>query len=231
MMDIVDQIDEFAKHLKPAAVWHGSGLLIADVETENQCDAPGDFVYEMYCLWRVVTDIAKRQIVRLVSGSIRGLKFPRKPAKKPGWPRFDVFDGQERTLLMQVCAGTGIHSSLISAYRYPDISFQKPEAKDEPQESDLICLYDAKFNEGHKKKDLSEGEYAIVQMMVDNLGLKKGLPIQLPINFAQLFWFDSNCILTNGGPWNENHTQHKHSSLRVVYHFDKAHQDYGVVGV
>ncbi|MEY3442665.1 MAG: hypothetical protein RLZZ519_946, partial [Bacteroidota bacterium] len=228
---IVDQIDEFAKHLKPAAVWHGSGLLIADVETENPCEASGDFVYEMYCLWRVVADIAKRHFVRLITGSIRGLNFPRKPAKKRGWPRFDVFDEKGETVIMQVCAGTGIYSANIDAFRYPDISFQHPGTADAPTELDLMCMYDAKFNEGHKKTDLSEGEYAKVQMMVSDLGLNRGLPLNLPVSFTELQEFDANCVLTNGGPWKQSHTRHQHHSLRVVYHFSKQHGQYGVIGI
>lgn len=230
-MDIVDQLDEFAKHLKPAAVWHGSGLLIAEVETENPCDLAGDFVYEMYCLWRLVADIAKRQFVRLVVGSIQGLNFPRKPANKEGWPRFDIYDEWGDDLIMQLCAGTGIYSSYIDGFRYPDISFQKPLATAEPTESDLFCMYDAKFNEGHKKTNLSEGEYSKVQMMVADLGLNRGLPITLPVSFTEFQEFDANCVLTNGGPWNQKHARHRHHSLRVVYHFSKEHAKYGVVGL
>jgi hypothetical protein len=229
-MNPLDFLDEFERNLRAATHWHTSKELLAEVETGNTLDRPSDFIYEMYCLFRIVNDLAENQIVRLIKGIKHGFRFPRKPANKFGWPRFDVVDKITGKTLTQICAGTKIWSNGAQAFRAPDISLQLPYTSDDPKTTDLICIYDAKFNEGRKKDTLSEGEYAKVSMMVGTLGLRR-IPVQLPVVFETLKNFDANCVLTNGGPWSMNHDFHRDQALRVVYDFHESKMQYAVIGV
>jgi hypothetical protein len=152
-MNLLDHIDGLAHSVTESAIWHDSGELLAEVETENQCDAAPDYVYELYCLFRIVSDLAKQHVVRLQAGfGNRKIRFPRKPAKKIGWPRYHVHDRVSSTLLLQVCAGTKVANMGANIERAPDISLQRAEASESPTEADLYCLYDAKLNEGKQKK-------------------------------------------------------------------------------
>lgn len=231
-MSFLDKLDDFSEDLREASIWHRSESILAEVEIENQCDASGDFIYELYCLFRIIKDLSIKYRIRIVKGSgLRRFKFPRKPAPKLGWPRFEVLDVLTNEVLLQVCAGTFIKSEAIGENRAPDISFQSAKSPEEPTESDVFCIYDAKFNEGRKKSKLSESEYAKVLMMVSDLRLNTGIPITLPVDFQHLTSMDANCAITNGEAWTLNHTRHKHNCLRVLYHFSEEYESYNVVGI
>ncbi len=132
---------------------------------------------------------------------------------------------------MQVCGGTKVAIAVGNKiFHAPDVSFQKPDASDAPIATDVYLIYDAKLNEGSKKKGLSKGQFSDFTQVVRDFGLNAVFPISLPVCFTELTDLQANCILTNGAPWNLDHDYHRFNFLRVIYGFFPEGGVFGVVG-
>jgi hypothetical protein len=232
-MKFLQHIDKVANGIRDVSLWHKSKDLMAEVETENRCGAQPSYVYELFCLFRIVKDLKQNHRIKLHEGTrpYQTRKFPKSPALKIGWPRFHVYDSLTDELILQICAGTTIDVAHNGSNHTPDISFQKANASEFPTEVDLYCIYDAKYREEALESNaLAKAQFAIIVLMVLDFRLTIPHPAPIPVRFSELSGFEANCILTNGGPDSHNHDGHKSNFVRVVYNFHENSDRFGIIG-
>ncbi|WEK20469.1 MAG: hypothetical protein P0Y49_04870 [Candidatus Pedobacter colombiensis] len=194
MKDLLDHINQYADLLSQGAVWQDSKEILAPVLGDRMSDkAEDNYIYEFYCYVCLIVDLRDSYDIRFVEGTGNfKYKFPQAAALKKGKPRFHAF--KEDEMAFQICAGTKISCAYPSENNHPDISFQRPEASDDPQDSDLIIIMDAKFKEG-KNAVLPKDEVYKFAFILSLYNLKS-LP-GIKIHFKKLHEFYGNCLLTN----------------------------------
>lgn len=157
-----------------------------------------DRLYEFYCLMRLIDSLRGNYDVSLVSGN-RGNNhraFPLSPAPKAGWSRFEITHLIDPKNRFQVCFGTNIKLSASPQTTIaPDISIQIFGASEDPDESAVKLVIDAKYKEDNSKSlDISIiREFAKI---VDDLNVRGAASLSLDvINFHGV---PGNCLITNG---------------------------------
>ena len=194
MIDFIDHINAYASLLKNGAVWQNSNEVLAPViGNDEQGQSANDYIYEFYCYLSIIVDLKSNYEIEFVKGDgIYQFNFPRKAAPKKGKPRFHAYEKGIKAF--QICAGTMINCEFEREKNHPDISFQLPEATEEPTEQDLIIIMDAKFTENPKSR-LSKTEFYKFGGITDVFDLR-GKP-KAAINFNKLAGMYGNCLITN----------------------------------
>lgn len=218
MIDFIDHINTYAALLERGSVWQDSKEILAPVlGDEEKSQADNDYIYEFYCYICVIVDLQTNYQLEFIEGvGNYQFNFPRKAAPKAGKPRFHAWDGKE--LAFQICAGTMIKCEYDREKNHPDISFQLPEATENPTEEDLIIIMDAKFTENAKSR-LSKTEFYKFGGITDVFDLR-GTPKTL-IRFNKLVDMYGNCLITNAKAY-ANPTDLKLSrrwAIKEVEHF------------
>jgi hypothetical protein len=217
---ILDQITEYADALEDAAQWHNSKDSIAKVSHKQTITNGADYIYEFYCYVRILSDLTHNYKVTFQIGTgPNRMKFPQGPSPKKGKPYFILQDKESGEKLFQVCAGTQIDTIFSPMMAAPDISFQKPDAPTTttPKHTDVLLMFDAKFNRGAAKTKIGQGQLGEVSSMIMALELNK--PTSVHIQFNELAVLTTNCLLTNGKAHFSNLSYHKHHNMVEVENF------------
>ena len=188
--DLLDRIKTVAKDLDGLSKWQSSGSSFGHLHGKER----DDYIFEFYCYVKILSDLKKNYIVKLVPGTAGGI-FPKAPAKKDeGWSHFNLFE--DNIHKFQVCCGTDIAvSSVIEVAYHPDISFQVHDSPDNPNETHVLLIMDAKYSKN--KSRLTQSTITEFFGILHELALVgKSFP---PIRFDK---FESiitaNALLTNG---------------------------------
>jgi hypothetical protein len=141
--------------------------------------------------------------------------FPRKPAEKQGWPRFDVYSKPQQQLLWQICAGTKI-KDIHGKKRTPDISFQKGTASDWPDYNDVELIWDAKFRKNYVDR-ISHHELSDFARWLDLLEIRKTIKPNIKLIIYNRMV--NNCLITNGKESTEPDAERIRLDLKEVINF------------
>jgi len=194
MIEFIEHINTYASLLESGAVWQNTTNILAPViGDEDNKQATTDYIYEFYCFLRIVVDLKVNYIIEFKEGDgIYQYNFPRKAANKKGKPRFHAWENGK--LAFQLCAGTMINCEYDREKNHPDISFQLPEASENPSEEDLIIIMDAKFTEDPTAK-LSKAEFYKFGGITDVFNLRETPKKAIRFDgFNDMF---GNCLITN----------------------------------
>lgn len=216
--EILNEINDYADALETAALWHNSKESIDRVSHKQKINNGEDYIYEFYCYVRVLVDLMYHYKVVFKAGTGKNaMNFPQAPCPKKGRPYFMVKDKETGIDLFQVCAGTQIKTIFPPMQAAPDISFQKPNASDTPDHTEVFAIFDAKFNRGKTKIKVSQGQLSEVTSMIANLQLNT--PVVNNIRFKRLAGLTKNCLLTNGKAHFNNLAYHQHHNLLEIENF------------
>jgi hypothetical protein len=218
MIDFISHINKYATLLEKGSVWHDSKDILAPVlGNEEKAQAENDYIYEFYCYICIIVDLQTNYRLEFIEGQgDYQFNFPRKAALKRGKPRFHAWENND--LAFQICAGTMIKCEYDREKNHPDISFQLPNATENPTEEDLIIIMDAKFTENSESR-LSKAEFYKFGGITDVFNLR-GSPKVL-IKFNKLGDMYGNCLITNAKAY-ANPTDLKLSkrwAIKEVEHF------------
>ncbi len=205
--NLISQVRNSAISLNRASIWVNSNLPL------NITD---DQVYELYMLFRLISDLMHNYEVRYVSGiGNKKYKFPRKPSNKFGRPRFEVHNKSNGRLLWQICAGTKV-ADKYGKERSPDISFQKYDSPESPSWQNIEMIWDAKFKKASGRR-ITHNEFSSFAHWVDVFNLRHSTKPTISFhNFTQLI---GNCLVTNGAPSSELDNGCLDSDLKEVTSF------------
>jgi len=195
MKDFLNYINDFSTLLKSGAIWHGTDEPLAPVLSDPDALAD-DYIYEFYCYICMVIDLMNNYDISFIKGTGKfEYKFPQKAANKKGKPRFHASENNK--LQFQICAGTKINCSRASSEdNNPDISFQKADSSDNPNEADIIIIMDAKFKE-NPNHELPKAEvYKFIT--ISHSLFQLNAPPTLKIKFDRFSDMAANCLITNG---------------------------------
>lgn len=224
-MDILDLINDGAEQLKNVVEWHGSGMPIAEVDLKPHSESSPDYIYEFYCLIRIVNDLNHFQRVYFEEGTgpFR-ISFPRSPANKKGKPYFLVYDraSDPPKKLFQICAGVKIRT-IHDMNRAPDISFQTAEAPENPKWDHVGFIFDAKNKRADSNSNqLGQNEFSYVTQMIRDLKLDaSSAPRIAMFRFQELAGLEANCILTNGSCFAAPKAYFEENNIKIAAQFDK----------
>lgn len=210
--DLLDKINDYGHKLGAVSKWTGSGSAFGHIDFKSK----DDYVYEFFCYVSILYDLKAHQDIRFVPGIKKGL-FPKKPANKDeGWARFDVFDGAGNCVC-QACAGTSIKLSDCPTTEFaPDISFQTPNASDDPDEREVVLVMDAKFKD--KKGSI---DFALIkEFMAVVASLQVGIvPSSFGLQFEKFVQLKANCLISNGTVMKKHENFCKKTGIRQVGRF------------
>lgn len=217
--DLLDRINQIAKSLDKASKWKNSedafGHIVIDDRGTKKI-AEDNYIYEFYCLMKIIEDLNKRTNHEIKFKNENGI-FPKKPASKNNRPYFILeVDGKE---IFQICSGTNIQTKLTNVTKAPDISFQTMESDSIlPLCKDILAIYDAKYSDSKSAKSYQEGQMALFNRMIRLLELEK--PKSIEKYLTDYFAFSGNCILTNGKSYTTDVNELKEEMITAVEDFD-----------
>ena len=220
MKELLKEIKQYAKTLSTASKWNGTKESIAAIEAQKNKKNGTDYIYEFFCYLTVLSDLKNNYELQFEKGSGRfRYAFPKAPALKKGKPYFKALNIKTSTEEFQICAGTKIATGFVKPkHRAPDISFQKPNTKDDPTSSDVYMIFDAKFNRPNSLKEATgQAEFSYVSQMIRDLKLEQA-PLS-PIIFDKLKDLLGNCIITNGRSSDSDIIRNKTNYLKEVENF------------
>lgn len=191
--DLLGHINEYAKLLSKASRWNNSELSIAPVDYRKNNDRGIFYIYEFYCLMRVVNDLCKTYEMEFVKGEGDfEFKFPQAASKKAGKPKF--YFKKDNIPVFEIYGGVRIKGKYKSEKDHPDISFLIPNSPDEAEGAHLIMIMDAKYVSDFKRLDKSEAD--VLESIVRRFNLQDAPRIK--IEFSELNGLQGNTLLTNG---------------------------------
>lgn len=157
---------------------------------------PADKIYEFYCLMKIIEDLRTHYIISLIPGTRDKRVFPEAPANKIGWAYFKIINKNDSKNKFQICYGTNIKFSLAPLTTIaPDISIQTFDSTDDPDESMVELIMDAKYKYDKNTALPIEQIHSFIQRV--NV-LKTQSADTIPLLFNNLNDLKSNCLLTNG---------------------------------
>jgi len=219
-------ISQLKKSIENLSKWESSGKAFGHLENLKKKNKP-DRLYEFYCYIRIIEDLRNKYDVELIE-STNGKIFPQAPASKKGWAKFILRDQKTGNILFQVCFGTNIKISKSPKTTFAaDISFQKPDATEDPEEKDVVLIMDAKY----KTKNTTPLEINIIREFakcIDDFGVLNSDTIEL--NFNKLKDLKGNCLLTNDNAIEDHRQYCKNNKLKQVEGFDCDGRIYKIVG-
>lgn len=216
--------------------WESSGKAFGHYEvlrnqaTEENLDAKKkiDHLYEFWCLMKLIDDLSANYNINLLSETRRDKKiFPQSPGKKRGWAYFTIENKKDATNKFQVCYGTEIKLSQAPKTTIaPDISIQKHDATDDPDESMVELIMDAKFKYTNTSSLPVDQIHAFIQRVN---ALQTQNADTIPIKFDLLKDIKANCLLTNGKALGDHDDYCKLNKIKQVEQFDIS-STYNVIG-
>ncbi len=204
--NLIARVQDSAKKLGVAATW---------AKTGHPVSVEDDFLYEMYILFELISALQHKYTVKYYSGSGDFLHmFPRKPANKKNRPRFEVYDSKNNRIL-QVCAGTKI-KDIHDCQHSPDISVQDGSSSDDPNFTNIVFIWDAKFRKDCASR-ISNSEVSVFGRWLELFNLR-GKSIDL-VELHDLHQLHGNCLITNGDFSTELDVERKRLSIKEVSNF------------
>lgn len=204
---LLSSIGSSSKKLEKASVWKSSKLKVSGEDS---------FIYEIYCLFRIVVDLLSNYDIRFVQGAAgKEFLFPKGPAQKQGWPRFQLLKRTNPALQWQLCHGTAIED-IHGHERYPDISLQEGDSPEQPNFSHVHLICDAKFQRDGKS-EITGSEFARFGQFVAVLGVQGAQTVNL--SFNSLTNLLGNCLLTNGSVSTEKDGERNRQFIKEVQQF------------
>ena len=146
---------------------------------------------------------------------VKAHKFPRKPAKKNGRPKFKIYSKDKSKRLYQLCSGTKI-KDIVSMDRAPDISLQDADSSDEPTHEEVKIIWDAKYRADDSDR-ITHPEVSEFARMIDLLKVKNIVTINLKLRKYQNLI--ANCLITNGRASTEPNQERVRLDLKEVANF------------
>ncbi|MBL7839646.1 MAG: hypothetical protein JNJ75_05870 [Cyclobacteriaceae bacterium] len=225
------QIQNLKKATEALTKWESSGKAFghySNIEPKATNEEGADMIYEFYCLMRILEDLMHNYEVTLVPGTKKGKIFPQKPGAKKGWAYFVIINKMDGNNKFQVCYGTNIKLSLAPRTTIaPDVSIQKYDSTDDPDESMVELIMDAKFKYDDSTALPIEQLHGFMQR-VSALGVQAASSMTLAFNL--LSGIKSNCLLTNGRALHNQHDYCVLNHIKQVEQFDIGSAAFNVIG-
>jgi len=186
--NMLKKISEYGKLLVKTSMWHNSREPFGHIE-----NATTD--YEFFCYLKLLENLSINYDIKFIKGNGN---FPQKPAKKANKPKFILLKKNTNFEIFQMCAGIKISAPQWgSDYTIsPDISIQKPNASDEPNQNDVVIIFDSKY----RTNNINKINISILRefaKIIDELNI--GNPSKNTLKFSGKFKkFCGNGIITNG---------------------------------
>jgi hypothetical protein len=203
--------------------WESSGMVFGHlvvIQNKATIKKGSDRIYEFYCLLRILDDLKPKYTIKLIPGTRAGKIFPQAPADKAGWPYFMIEHIADPSNKFQVCYGTNIKLSKAPKTTIaPDISVQDIASTDDPDESMVLLIMDAKFKYNANDALPIDQIHAFIQR-VNALGTTGATTI--PLDLDALMNLKGNCLLTNGKALSDQHDYCVLSKVKQVGEFDIA---------
>lgn len=211
--------------------WESSGKAFGHyklLEANAKISEGADKLYEFFCLLKLLEDLAHNYKIALDPGTITGKIFPQSPANKSGWPFFQIENKRNPSDAYQVCYGTNIKLSTAPQTTIaPDISIQLENSTDDPDETMVELIMDAKFKFDDSKAISIEQIHAFMQR-VYALQTTNASTILLALN--SLLSIKSNCLLTNGRGLSAQDQYCRNNNVKQVAKFDCDGRTMEVIG-
>ena len=178
-----------------------------------------DSLYEFWCLMKILDDLRVNYNITCVAGSRADKKvFPQAPAPKKGFAYFNAEDKAAPSNKFQICYGTEIKLSLAPKTTIaPDISFQKHDATDDPDETMVELIMDARFKYNNTAKLSVDQIHGFIQRVN---ALKTQNAASIALRFHLLPKLGANCLLTNGQGLNNQDVYCSLNHVKQVEKFD-----------
>lgn len=210
--------------------WESSGKAFGHyqvIEGKANTTDGADSLYEFWCLMKILVDLKANYKIDLIPGNPAGKIFPQAPSLKKGWPYFKIELNSDPTNKYQVCYGTKIKLSRAPKTTIaPDISIQKHDSTDDPDETMVELIMDAKFKYQNTSSLPVDQIHAFIQRVN---ALQTQNAYSLPLMFNSLALLKSNCLLTNGQALGDQKDYCILNNIKQVEQFDIS-STYNVIG-
>lgn len=222
----ITEIRKLKKETEKLTTWESSKKAFGhfkNIETSKD-----DRIYEFYCLLRVLNDLKKNYDIKLILGTKGKRIFPLSPAKKIGWSRFEITPKNTKRSKYQVCFGTNIKiSSSPQTSIAPDISFQNIDSTDDPDQTMVNLIMDAKYK-SDKRTKLDISLIREFKAIINDLEIENAKSIDL--SFNKLTNLKSNCLLTNADTLDAHEQYCINNGIKQVGSFRDPKINYKVIG-
>lgn len=203
--------------------WESSGEAFGFIDGVSNKNP--NYIYEFYCAMRILNDLKTNHFIKIEPGN-KGYSFSQKPGNKADSARFLIKNKQTKRVIAQFCLGVNIKITSSPDTTFgADISLQRKSADDDPYDSDVILIMDAKYKKSKTSK-LDIGTIREFAQCVRDMDTPK----RNPLIFKKLAQVNFNCLFTNGEVLNQHKQYCKNNKLKQVGKFDCDGRTMEVVG-
>lgn len=222
----IKDIKKLKKETEKLTTWESSKQAFGHLK--NIEIKSNDRIYEFYCLLRILADLRSQYNIKLIPGIKNNKIFPLAPAKKGGWSRFDILPKNRKRIAYQVCFGTNIKISISPQTTIaPDISFQNINATDDPDETMIYLVMDAKYK-SDKSSSLDISLIREFKAIVSDLDITGANTTDLLFN--SLKGLKANCLITNGKTVNSHKQYCINNGIKQIGDFRHSKTNFIITG-
>jgi hypothetical protein len=203
--------------------WESSGEAFGFIDGVSNKNP--DYIYEFYCAMRILNDLKTNHSIEIRQGN-KGYTFPQKPGNKADSAKFLIKNKRTKIVVAQFCLGTNIKLTPSPNTTFgADISLQRRNADDDPYDTDVILIMDAKYKKSKTSK-LDIGTIREFAQCVRDMNAPK----RNPLKFDKLTQVNFNCLFTNGEALAQHMQYCKNNKLKQVGKFDCDRRTIDVIG-
>ncbi len=218
----MEWIDQIRMAIEKLTEWDSSKKAFGHFETidENaETTGKNDRLYEFWCLMKILEDLSNNYNISVVPYDRSDHKiFPQSPAPKKRWSYFRIDSKENPGNGYQICYGTKIKLSYAPQTTFAaDISVQRQDSTEDPDEEMVELIMDAKYK--YRTDDTISFDL-INDFMQRVHALNTADAEYTELNFNQLHYLKSNCLLTNGKGLPRHETYCIRYKIKQVERFD-----------
>lgn len=223
----LNHLSKLRQSIEKLSKWEKSQKAFGYIKTETE--AKPQYIYEFFCAMSILEDLSKNYLIKLQPGK-KGYVFPKSPGNKKEWARFLIKEkeGVQNTLF-EVCLGIKIKiSSSPKTTVAADISIHYPEPTEDPDDTHVILIMDAKYKE-QNTESLDIGAIREFAQCARDMNTPKSSAID-KLKFHKLTKMNGNCLITNGQVLREHEQYCINNKIKQVGKFDCDHLPIEVIG-
>lgn len=204
-----------AKELGEASKWGKSGRSIAKINLTTEDEE--DYIYELYCTFKLLSDLILNYEITIVKGDKYGFSLPRKPGLWKNFPYFKLRDKISGDVF-DVHLGVFITKVGKKVRHAPDISITNEMQKNVETISPSNCIFviDCKFKYefNGSSETIVKGQYYYVSGIVRTLSIRS--PQKEVLKFNKFFGLIGNALFTNANAAFDDPEIHKDHDVMEI---------------
>lgn len=212
-----EKIEELSMAASSLSKWDSSGECFGYFDSLSA--SKPDRIYEFLCMLKILEDLSHHNTIKIISREKRkNVTFPKTPGKKINYSYFIIECKKDSNKKFQLCLGTEVKlTDAPNSPVSPDFTFQNGDSTEDPDESMIEMIFDAKYKQNDEGK-FSVSEIKVFCQIVSDLKVQDAYTKDF--RFDKLKDLNSNCLITNGDVFEKHEKYCMQRNVRQIGKFE-----------